>query len=301
MTKINCSIALFTHRRPYHTKKILKSLNNLSFKRIYIINDGWRNDLEKKLVLKVRNIIDRKENFNKVHKLFLNQNIGIRNIFKIGLDWIFNNEKKIIILEDDTLPNKSFFKFCDKLLIKYKNKNKISMICGTNFKSSLTNKSKNSYFFSKYSFIWGWATWKDRWALYDNQLKKWNEYKNSKSFSKYFANNNEMKFWKNNFDYLSKNPKKGSWDFPLTFANFYSKKISIVPKVNLVTNIGYDDPSGNNPKKNSNLKRINLKFPLKHPSKLKTLNEYDCFCSQKVFSMPSLKNRIINKIMKILK
>jgi hypothetical protein len=300
MTKINCSIAIFTHRRPHHTKRILKSLDTFFFKQIYIINDGWRNNSEKKLVLKVRNIIDKKK-FTNMRKLYLDQNIGIRNIFKIGLEWVFKHEKKIIILEDDTLPNNSFFKFCDQLLIKYKNKKKISMVCGTNFKSSLTNKKKNSYFFSKYSFIWGWATWKDRWALYDDKLKRWNNYKKSKSISKYFTNNNELNFWKKNLDYLSKNQNKGAWDFPLTFTNFYFKKLSIVPKVNLITNIGYDDPSGNNPKKNSCLKKMNLVFPLKHPSEVKASSEYDHFCSQKVFSLPSFKNRIINKIIKIFK
>jgi hypothetical protein len=100
---------------------------------------------------------------------------------------------------------------------------------------------------------------------------------------------------------LSKNQNKGAWDFPLTFTNFYFKKLAIVPKVNLITNIGYDDPSGNNPKKNSYLKKMSLIFPLMHPSEIKASSEYDHFCSQKVFSLPSLKNRIINKIIKIFK
>jgi hypothetical protein len=300
MININTAIILFTHRRPLHTYKILKILKLINLKKIYIVSDGWRNNEEKKQVLIVRDLVIKNNYSFKVNKFFLDRNIGVRNIFKIGLDWVFKYEKKIIVLEDDTVPNNSFFKFCDTLLIKYKNNKKISMICGTNFKSSLTQKNADSYFFSKYTFIWGWATWKDRWSLYDNKLKKWDKFKKNKSINKHFSNTNEIKFWKKNLEYLKKNPNKGAWDFPLTFANFYHKKISIVPKVNLITNIGYDDPSGHNPKKNSNLKKINIKFPLEHPKKLETSNEYDNYCSKKVFSIPSFRSRILNKIKKYL-
>lgn len=299
MIKVNTSLILFTHKRPYHTKQILDSINNIIFKNIYIVSDGWRNKLEKKLVLKVRSIINKNKFSCRNIKFFLDKNIGIRNIFQIGLDWAFKYEDRVIILEDDTKPNQFFFRFCDQLLIKYKNKKKISMICGTNFKSSLTANNKNSYFFSKYSFIWGWATWKDRWELYDNKLEKWDNYKKSISFKKYFRKKNEAKFWKKNLDFLRNNIDKGSWDFPLTFSNFYHKKLSIVPKNNLVTNIGYDAPSGINPKKNSNLNYENLKFPLKHPIKIKTLNVYDNYCSKHAFSLPSFKNRVLNKLKKI--
>jgi hypothetical protein len=290
-------IIFFVHRRPSHTLSVLKVINKYKFYKLYIISDGYNSPLEKNLILQVRDIIKKfKKNKTNVRLKMLKKNLGIRKIFKFGIDWVLKKEDKFIVLEDDTLPNKFFFKFCEKMLINYKDNKKISMISGSNLNDRLTKNIKNSFFFSRYSGIWGWASWKDRWLLYDNKLSNLKNF----SFDKNFSNKNEIKFWKNNFNYLSKNLSKGAWDFPLTFTNFYHNKLSIVPKLNLVSNIGYDDPSGINPAKNANLKNRSLKLPFTSPKSIESNKLYDEYCSKNIYSVPSLWYRIKFKIKKFL-
>ena len=79
-------------------------------------------------------------------------------------------------MEDDCVPSKDFFKFCNLLLEKYKNDNRISQISGNNFLNFKKYKRRNldSYFFSKLTSSWGWATWKNRWEFcYDSELSLW--------------------------------------------------------------------------------------------------------------------------------
>ena len=119
------NIIIFCYNRPKHIKKLILNLNKIKNRKIYVVCDGPKSKSDKNFVNKVRKIINN-SNLNISKKIYFESNIGVRNIFKIGLDWVFRFEKQIIILEDDILASKSFFSFCDKLLIKYKNKKKIT-------------------------------------------------------------------------------------------------------------------------------------------------------------------------------
>ena len=302
MLKINTPLVFFVMRRPQATKKVIKILERFKFKKIYVVCDGWRNEEEKHNVLIVRKIIENSFKNQKVEKIFYKKNIGLRYIAPNAFKKIFKKEKKIIVIEDDTLPDPTFFNFADQLLIKYKNNKKISMISGVNFNSKITENLRDDYFYSKYSFLWGWATWRDRWKIYDNKLKKWNQYKKSERFKKEFPNIGEYRFWKKELNYLKKNLDKGAWDFPLSFANYYYKRYSIVPKKNLVKNIGVnDDPTGINPKKTSDLKKFSISINLNHPKKLERNLKYDNYCSLNHYSLGNIKVRIKNKILKYIK
>jgi len=299
MKSIKSPIVLFVYKRPKHTKKLIHILNKISTNKIYIIADGYKNSLDKPDVIKTRNLIN-KIKTKKIVKIFFNRNVGLRKNAELGLNKVFKFEKKAIILEDDTLPDLSFFNYCDVLLKKYQKNKKISMICGSNFKEVITKKYKNDYFFSKYPFFWGWATWYDRWNTFDNKMSKWKQYKSSTKFKKKFSKKKEFKHWNERFNFHYNFPHKGTWDFPFMMKHFFYNKISIVPKINLIKNIGYDDPTSINPKKTSNLMTSSLKFPLKHPNNFIS-NEYDFFCSTRLFSKSKLSVRIKNKIKSIIK
>ena len=103
-------------------------------------------------------------------KKFQEKNIGLRNACIAGIDFLFKNEKKGIILEDSMLPTKNFFEFCDTLLVKYKENKKVSLISGWNPISEY--KIGESYTFSEHPKIWGWATWKRSWNLYEKNGNK---------------------------------------------------------------------------------------------------------------------------------
>ncbi len=296
MKKTN--IIIFCYNRPRHLKKLLLNLNKIKDRKFYIISDGPKSKSDKNLVDKVREKINN-SNLFVAKRIYFKKNIGVRKIFKIGLDWVFKFEKKIIILEDDILPSKSFFPFCDKLLLKYKNKKKVSQITGCNINEKITKNYINSYFYSKYSNIWGWATWKDRWDNYDNNFVKLKGLINSQSFMNYCYSNKEYFFWKKYFLIHFKNKNIGSWDYAWTYTNFLKKRLSIVPKKNLIRNIGFDIATGKNPKKLSNLRKKNINLKLKHPKIFNAHTEYDSYSSAKVYSIPSLKWRIKKKLFSI--
>ena len=123
-------IVICCYNRPEHLKKLIKSIKHLKRRKFYFISDGPKNSLDNVNVERVRDII---KNLKLDHKyFFFKKNIGLPNIFLKGISKVFKIENQVIILEDDTIPSKSFFKYCDVLLEKYKNYNKVSQISGCN-------------------------------------------------------------------------------------------------------------------------------------------------------------------------
>lgn len=185
------------------------------------------------------------------------------------MKFIFEKTDQAIILEDDCLPTISFFRFCDEMLEKYKNEKSISMVSGYNYHG--TSFIKESYYFSMYSNIWGWATWKDRWTnYYDPKMSKYQELKNHEDFSDLFLCDDQKYNMIKDFDKAYRGTLN-TWDYQWTFANIINKRLSIVPKNNLVKNIGlgHKNATHTTRKFKSLSKTLNLKFflkfPLKHP------------------------------------
>lgn len=291
---IKSNIVIFCYNRPKHIKKLFNCLNKIKHRKLYIVSDGPKNNDDKYFVNQVREQI-KNSNLNFKKQKFFNKNIGVRKIFDIGLKWVFNFEKKIIILEDDIIPSQSFFKFCDKMLYKYKNKKIISQIAGCNVNDKLTRKLQYSYFFSKYSNIWGWATWKDRWKDYDNNFNKLNFLMNNNNFESSCLVKNEFKHWKKYFYIHKKNENIGTWDYAWTYTNFLKKRLSIVPKINLIKNIGYDNATGKNPNKLKKLKARSIKGNVKHPKTIEQNLSYDLYSSKNIYSIPKTLIRIKKK------
>jgi GR25 family glycosyltransferase involved in LPS biosynthesis len=113
---------------------------------------------EDNLVNQVRNITNL-INWNcNLKTKYSDINLGCKLSVSSAINWFFENEEMGIILEDDCLPSLNFFHFCDSLLLKFKDDSNIFAITGCNFQQIKENK--NSYFFTNYTHIWGWATWR---------------------------------------------------------------------------------------------------------------------------------------------
>ena len=292
MSKTN--IIIFAYNRPKNLKKNIKNLLNLKGRKFYFVLDGHKSSDDRNKTEKVHQIVN-KSKFKKKKILKFQNNIGVRNIFQKGLDWVFKFERKIIIIEDDVIIKKDFFDWADLLLEKHKNNKKISQISANNVNDKITKNKKNDFFISKYSNIWGWATWKDRWESYDNTFSKLNKILRSE---KIFISKNEEKYWKKYFILHKKNKKYGSWDFAWTYTNFLKKRYSIVPKKNLSINTGLTSGTGQNPYKLAKLKLSNLKKNNKKIN-LNIIHEYDLYSSTNIYSIPSLKFRIKSKFKKL--
>ena len=100
---------------------------------------------------------------------FRETNIGMQPHWRLAIDWFFESVDGGIILEDDCVPNGSFFVFCEDLLERYKNDETIMHINGSNFQFGC-KRGDASYYISKYPHIWGWAM-EARMEDYDNRRR----------------------------------------------------------------------------------------------------------------------------------
>lgn len=231
-------VLLLIFNRPKEAEIQTKHLQKIRPKQLFIAADGPRNDKinETELCEKTKKTVLNSINWNcTVKTLFRKENLGCGKAVSSGITWFFENVNKGIILEDDCLPDLSFFSFCEKLLKKYENNPQIMHIAGHN---SYTSNSKESYFFSKYSDIWGWATWKRAWDMYSLNIK------NLKSITENLADLPPLEriFWYGKIAYNThQHSKNSTWDYQWCYTLLKNNGLAISPAKNLIQNIGFDD------------------------------------------------------------
>jgi glycosyltransferase involved in cell wall biosynthesis len=231
------AVLFLIFNRPETTQKVFEAIRAAKPPRLYIASDGARlgKDGELEEVEKTRNLIlDNIDWKCEVKTLFRDKNLGCRKSVSSAITWFFEQEKDGIILEDDVLPNKSFFKFCEELLDKYANNKKVMHIAGHRYAPNFIDNS--SYYFAKIQHCWGWASWADRWKYYGTDLNSYSE-ENLKKFS---SNLSVQKYWK---DILSKmqNNEIDSWAYQWAFKVVEREGLCINPSENLVSNIGFGE------------------------------------------------------------
>ncbi len=261
-------ILFIIFNRPDTTFQVFKKIKELRPTKLYIVADGARNEKKNEDILcsETRKILDLIDWECEVFKNYSDINLGCKKRVSSGIDWFFENEEQGIILEDDCLPDQTFFKFCEEMLEKYKDDDRIGMISGDNFQFGKI-KNEYSYYFSKYSHIWGWATWKRAWAKYDVALSNWPDTKRQKGLDQIFGNKKDAFYWSSIFDDVYNN-KIDTWDYQWSYACFTNNYLSIMPSVNLISNIGFGDLQSTHTKRISkfaNMVTSPLQFPLNHP------------------------------------
>jgi len=297
-------ILLMTYRRVVSTLSILQLLKNFNQKKIYIFQDGLKSDHHKVEYFETKKIIKKFIKSNKNIKFkFISPKKNLSQKFNLpyALSAVFRKNETAIILEDDCIPSKDFFRFCNLLLLKYKNDNRISQISGNNFLNFKKFKRRNddSYFFSKFTSSWGWATWKSRWNCYDSEIKIWPKVNKEKWLNDILLNKKSIEFWTKAFS-RRYNLLDDDWDRAWTFVNFTSNRLNIFPNKNLISNVGNDNFAlHSNPKKWNNLKIEAMKFPLIHPKIICYDREVDSFLTDDGFSQPKLSFRIKNRFKKL--
>jgi hypothetical protein len=265
---MNTPILLIVFNRSNFFKKLIFILKKVKAKKIYIKIDGPRkNNLnDKKEIDKIIHII---KNINWNCKILINKetkNLGCRDNPVKGINWLFKSENMGIILEDDCMPSLSFFKYCEILLNKYKNCKSISMISGRN---NLEKINLDTSYYFNFGSTWGWATWRRAWKFNDPRLKNW---KNKKFRERLKKNLKDYSLFYNllieKCEKIFKKKINTVWDYQWIFSVISRNMIAVVPKINLVKNIGFDKRSTHTHTKNSQFhSKINsfeIKFPLRH-------------------------------------
>lgn len=232
---LSTPILFLIYNRPEMTFKVFNAIRLARPKYLFIAADGPKqNKADDELLCKQsRSILNLVDWDCEVKTLFRKQNLGCGIAVSEAITWFFSFVENGIILEDDCLPDATFFTFCQQLLEKYKDCPQISTISANNYQ--LKYKHKASYYFSIYSHIWGWATWRRTWDLYRYEI---NDY-NKSILMKHIKNKEEILYWDNIYKNIDKFKQINTWDYQLQYMNFKHNMMSIVPSVNLVRNLGF--------------------------------------------------------------
>ncbi len=212
---------------------------------------------------KAREIIDQVDWECEVLTNFSEINLGCKQRVSSGIDWVFSEVEEAIILEDDCLPTSSFFDFCQNLLEHYRHDERIMHISGNNFQDG-QSRNDFSYYLSKYTHVWGWASWRRAWQHYDVTLKTWSEYKKSSMIGSICESVYEQKYWADIFENVFNN-KIDTWDYQWLYTCWFQSGLSVLPNSSLVSNIGFG--SGATHTKGENLVQLPTTdiWDIKHP------------------------------------
>lgn len=236
-------VLLLLFNRPDYTRALLKQITPLSDAKIYIAVDGPRlnHPTDAENCAEVRKLVDTAPFKSKqVFKLYRDKNLGCRHGVKQAIDWFFSMEERGIILEDDCIPDPSFFPYCELLLEKYASAEHVFAISGDNFLLN-TYRVPESYYFTRYFHAWGWATWKRAWEKFDFYMLGFPEFIQASGFDFYRMTDTEKSYWTKKYTELFLHLEEvNSWAYPFTFSVWQNQAVCIAPSVNLVKNIGFE-------------------------------------------------------------
>lgn len=296
-------VVLIIFRRPDKTLQVLEKIRQVKPSKLFVICDAPRPEKpdEYEKCEKSRAIIDTVDWDCEVIKNYADTNLGSFRCIASGLDWVFDQVEEAIILEDDCLPDLSFFQFCEELLEYYKNDQRIMAISGDNFQ--LGNKNnQDSYYFSHHTHSWGWATWKRAWNLFDTEMSAWPEIRDKQLLRTILDSDRDVKYWtsilQDTYD-----SKIEAWDYRWTLSAWLQNALTILPNVNLISNIGFGEGATHTlSTKNPwiNLPTQSISFPLQHPKFIIRDSIADKFTQDSVFK-PNLKFRLGRKLKKVFK
>jgi hypothetical protein len=294
-------VALFVFNRPHTTRRVFEAIAKVRPARLLLIADGPRTDKagEAAICQQVREIIARVDWPCDVSTNFADSNLGCQERVISGLNWVFSLVEEAIIFEDDCLPDPSFFPFCHELLARYRGDTRVTSVSGTNLVSKYSI-IESSYFFSRLGGNWGWATWRSEWQRFDRYMEKWPDLKRTGALSEVFGEPVVTAYWTQIFDDMYQNKGRNAWDYQWLYTRLTNNALTIVPRVNLVANIGFGEDATHTGESDSCFTPpvTALEFPLKHPSSFIPLQSIDRHL-QELFTV-SLQRRISRKIRRIL-
>lgn len=267
---MNAPILFIIFNRPDLTSLTFESIRKVKPNKLFIAADGPRTGVRDDVsnTDKTREIVSSIDWDCEVHRRYQTQNMGCKLGVSSSIDWFFDNVDEGIILEDDCLPDLSFYYFCEEMLNVYRNDLRVMSISGNNWQDGIVRGCEEaSYYFSSYPHIWGWATWKRAWkhfSLPDNDSMTL-----PKTYlDNIFKSDHEKEYWAERFAKFSEG-SIDAWSYGWMIACWSQSGLSIIPQKNLVTNVGFDGRGTHTIDSThhaANAAFYSLQFPLNHPS-----------------------------------
>ena len=300
MTNINSPIVLIIFKRPDTTERVFEAIRQARPTKLFVIADGPRADRpgEAEKCAAARAVIDRVDWDCEVIKNYSEINLGCGKRVASGLDWVFEQVEEAIILEDDCLPDPSFFQFCEELLEKHSYDHRICTISAQGFAKG-HHREDYSYYFSRYNHSWGWATWRRAWKFFDFEMSHWKQVHQQQILSDMLQDHYAVEAWTNIFK-STYSDHINVWSYQWMLSCWLQDSFSIHPRCNLVTNIGGGiDATNTNASQYLNLPCEPMRFPLHHPLFIIRDVKADRYLQRRLFSVSfldklrSLKKRIL--------
>ena len=281
-------ILLLIYNRPRLTQLVFNEISKEKPTRFFIAADGpkFGDEYDKKMCKETRKIIEKIDWECDLSILFREQNLGCRIAVSSAIDWFFENVEEGIILEDDCLPHPSFFKYCEELLSWYENNNQIMIISGNNLQFGL-QRGAYSYYFSRSPHTWGWATWRRAWQSYDGDMKLWPYLRKTHWLEDILANARYAKLFNRLFN-RTYSGLLDTWDYQWVYSIWIRNGITILPNVNLVSNIGFGEDATHTKVKNSvyaNIPIEKMNFPLQHPLEIRLDYDADRYYYEQLYTL----------------
>ena len=296
--QLTTPVAFIIFNRPDTTERVFAEIARARPPKLLVVGDGARNNREGEnaKVAATRAIIDRVNWPCEVLTNYSEVNLGCKRRVSSGIDWVFEQVEEAIILEDDCLPHPTFFRFCEELLERYRDDERIGMISGDNYQFGLS-RTNNSYYFSRYNHIWGWATWRRSWKKYDVEAKIWPTIRDDGWLKGLIRSPNEQAFWTRVFELVYQG-KIDTWDYQWVLTSMAQGAISVTPNINLITNIGFGPDATHTHSVNaySNMSVNEITFPLSHPNIILPNHSADNYVAKNQFMKKSLASRIWKKL-----
>lgn len=287
------AVLFLIFNRPDTTARVMQTIRRARPSRLYVAADGPRDRPgEAELCQEARRIATAVEWPCEVRTLFHDSNLGCRNAVSSGISWFFEHEPEGIVLEDDCLPTPSFFRFCAELLDYYRNEARVMCITGNNFQEDMGDYPC-SYYFSKYNHVWGWASWRRAWNLYDLEMAAFPRFSRSGALDSMSATPGFSQTWEKTF----KKAYRGeidTWDYQWQFACWLHKGATCTPRTNLVSNIGFRPDATHTRDAESasaNLPAGELEFPLNHPPEIAIEEQRDAYVDVTQFGVRPSQNK----------
>jgi hypothetical protein len=302
------AILFLIFNRPELTARVFDAIRRAQPPRLYVAADGPRDGAGEEArcdeARRIATVIDWP---CELHMLFRDTNLGCRHAVSDAIDWFFEFEAEGIILEDDCLPAASFFPYCDELLDRYRDDDRVMSICGSNALEPPPGRHP-SYFFSRHCRVWGWATWARAWRLYDVDMAGWPAARDAGLLRDWSSGERRFeRYWTAILDRTERG-EIGTWDYQWMFACWAHGGLAVRPWLNMISNIGFGadathtlDPFNDH----ADADIHEMPFPLIHPVEIARDVAVDREIQAVQFARPMrrwhLRRRVVGKIRRMRK
>ena len=274
--RLNTPVLFLIFNRPDTTRLVFDRIRTARPAKLYVAADGPRENVPRDISLcqGSRDVLKTVDWDCEIHTLFKDKNHGCKIAVSTAITWFFEVEQEGIILEDDCLPDPTFFRFCSELLDYYRNDEKVMMISGTN-ELGTWKDDRQSYHFST-DGVWGWASWRRAWARFDLTMRRWED-PNTQMVLK--STLQDKRLYRNNvraFNRVFKG-RVDTWAYPWRLARLVVSGLTATPSRNLVSNIGFRSDGTHTLRKDAAVAALPhyvMEFPLKHCSSIELDHEY---------------------------